>query len=92
MDIIKDYDIIVDGCDNFPTRYLVNDACILANKSNVHGSIFQFDGQATVFYPGKGPCYRCLFLNRLRRPRRRVAQRLYAGSLVCLHQALEQLN
>jgi adenylyltransferase/sulfurtransferase len=61
MDIIKDYDIIVDGCDNFPTRYLVNDACILANKPNVHGSIFQFDGQATVFYPGKGPCYRCLY-------------------------------
>src|SRR6516164_539438 len=61
MDIIKDYDIIVDGCDNFPTRYLVNDACILANKPNVHGSIFQFEGQATVFYPYKGPCYRCLY-------------------------------
>ena len=61
MEIIKDYDIIVDGCDNFPTRYLVNDACVLANKPNVHGSIFQFDGQASVFYPGKGPCYRCLY-------------------------------
>src|SRR5262249_12494390 len=61
MDIINDYDILVDGCDNFPTGYLVNDACILANKPNVHGSIFQFDGQATVFYPGKGPCYRCLY-------------------------------
>jgi molybdopterin/thiamine biosynthesis adenylyltransferase/rhodanese-related sulfurtransferase len=61
MEIIKDYDIIVDGCDNFPTRYLVNDACVLTNKPNVHGSIFQFEGQASVFYPGKGPCYRCLY-------------------------------
>jgi molybdopterin/thiamine biosynthesis adenylyltransferase/rhodanese-related sulfurtransferase len=61
MEIIKHYDIIVDGCDNFPTRYLVNDACVLANKPNVHGSIFQFEGQASVFYPGKGPCYRCLY-------------------------------
>jgi sulfur-carrier protein adenylyltransferase/sulfurtransferase len=61
MEIIKDYDIIVDGCDNFPTRYLVNDACVLTGKPNVHGSIFQFEGQASVFYPGKGPCYRCLY-------------------------------
>jgi molybdopterin/thiamine biosynthesis adenylyltransferase/rhodanese-related sulfurtransferase len=61
MGILKDYDIVVDGSDNFPTRYLVNDACILADKPNVHGSIFQFEGQATVFYPGKGPCYRCLY-------------------------------
>ncbi|MDP6560311.1 MAG: molybdopterin-synthase adenylyltransferase MoeB [Candidatus Binatia bacterium] len=61
MDILKDYDIVVDGCDNFPTRYLVNDACVMAKKPNVHGSIFQFEGQATVFYPGKGPCYRCLY-------------------------------
>jgi molybdopterin/thiamine biosynthesis adenylyltransferase/rhodanese-related sulfurtransferase len=61
MDMIKDYDLVVDGCDNFPTRYLVNDACVLAGKPNVHGSIFQFEGQATVFYPGKGPCYRCLY-------------------------------
>jgi sulfur-carrier protein adenylyltransferase/sulfurtransferase len=61
MDILKDYDLVVDGCDNFPTRYLVNDACVLAGKPNVHGSIFQFEGQATVFYPGKGPCYRCLY-------------------------------
>ncbi|MFN8641412.1 MAG: molybdopterin-synthase adenylyltransferase MoeB [Candidatus Binatia bacterium] len=61
MELIRDYDVIVDGCDNFPTRYLVNDACFMANKPNVHGSIFQFEGQATVFYPGKGPCYRCLF-------------------------------
>jgi adenylyltransferase/sulfurtransferase len=61
MGIIKDYDIIVDGCDNFPTRYLVNDACFMAKKPNVHGSIFQFEGQASVFYPGNGPCYRCLY-------------------------------
>ena len=61
MEIIKDYDIVVDGCDNFPTRYLVNDACVMAKKPNVHGSIFQFEGQASVFYPGKGPCYRCLY-------------------------------
>ena len=61
MEIIKDYDIVVDGSDNFPTRYLVNDACILTKTPNVHGSIFQFDGQATVFYPSKGPCYRCLY-------------------------------
>jgi len=61
MGILKDYDLVVDGCDNFPTRYLVNDACVLSGKPNVHGSVFQFEGQATVFYPGKGPCYRCLY-------------------------------
>ena len=61
MEVIKDYDFVVDGCDNFPTRYLVNDACVLTKKPNVHGSIFQFEGQATVFYPGEGPCYRCLY-------------------------------
>jgi len=61
LGIIKDYDVIVDGCDNFPTRYLVNDACVMTGKPNVHGSIFQFEGQASVFYPHKGPCYRCLF-------------------------------
>jgi adenylyltransferase/sulfurtransferase len=61
MGIIKDYDIVVDGSDNFPTRYLVNDACVLAGKPNVHGSIFRFEGQASVFVPGEGPCYRCLF-------------------------------
>ncbi len=61
MEIFKDYDIVVDGCDNFPTRYLVNDACVMLGKPNVHGSIFQFEGQATVFKPGDGPCYRCLF-------------------------------
>jgi adenylyltransferase/sulfurtransferase len=61
MDTIKDYDLIVDGSDNFETRYLVNDACYLAGKSNVHGSIFQFEGMATVFAPNAGPCYRCLY-------------------------------
>jgi len=61
LDVFADYDIIVDGCDNFPTRYLVNDACVMLGKTNVHGSIFQFEGQATVFQPGEGPCYRCLF-------------------------------
>ena len=61
MEILKEYDFVIDGCDNFPTRYLVNDACVLTSKPNVHGSIFQFEGQATVFYPGKGPCYRCLY-------------------------------
>ena len=61
MDIIKDYDLVVDGSDNFETRYLVNDACYLAGKTNVHGSIFQFEGMATVFAPNEGPCYRCLY-------------------------------
>jgi adenylyltransferase/sulfurtransferase len=61
LDILKDYDIVVDGTDNFPTRYLVNDACVLLKKPNVYGSIFRFEGQATIFaYPG-GPCYRCLY-------------------------------
>ena len=61
MEIIQDYDVIVNGCDNFPTRYLVNDASVLANKPVVDGSIFRFEGQATVYLPGEGPCYRCLF-------------------------------
>jgi len=61
LEILKDYDIVVDGTDNFPTRYLVNDACVLLKKPNVYGSIFRFEGQATIFaYPG-GPCYRCLY-------------------------------
>jgi adenylyltransferase/sulfurtransferase len=61
LQILRDYDIVVDGTDNFPTRYLVNDACVLLGKPNVYGSIFRFEGQATVFaYPG-GPCYRCLY-------------------------------
>ena len=61
MDLIKDYDLVVDGSDNFDTRYLVNDACVLAGKTNVHGSIFQFEGMATVLAPNQGPCYRCLY-------------------------------
>jgi adenylyltransferase/sulfurtransferase len=61
LELLRDYDIIVDGTDNFPTRFLVNDACVLLDKPNVYGSIFRFEGQATVFgYPG-GPCYRCLY-------------------------------
>jgi sulfur-carrier protein adenylyltransferase/sulfurtransferase len=61
LEIGRDYDIIIDGTDNFPTRYLVNDACVLLGKPNVYGSIFRFDGQATVFWAEKGPCYRCLY-------------------------------
>lgn len=61
MDIIKDYDVILDGSDNFPTRYLVNDACVLSGKPLSHGSIFKFEGQATTIVPGETPCYRCLF-------------------------------
>jgi len=61
LDIIRAFDIIVDGSDNFPTRYLVNDACVLLGKPNVYGSIFRFDGQASVFDARRGPCYRCLF-------------------------------
>jgi sulfur-carrier protein adenylyltransferase/sulfurtransferase len=61
MELFADYDIIVDGTDNFPTRYLVNDACVLMGKPNVYGSIFRFEGQATVFYAKEGPCYRCLY-------------------------------
>ena len=59
--LFKAYDVIVDGSDNFPTRYLVNDASVFLNKPVVHGSIFRFDGQLTTFIPGKGPCYRCLY-------------------------------
>src|SRR5450432_2973817 len=61
LDIIKDYDYVVDGTDNFPTRYLVNDACVLLNKPNIYGSIFRFEGQYTVFAYEGGPCYRCLY-------------------------------
>jgi len=62
MQIVQDYDIVVDGTDNFPTRYLSNDVCVLAKKPNVYGSIFRFDGQCTVFAPYLGgPCYRCMF-------------------------------
>jgi sulfur-carrier protein adenylyltransferase/sulfurtransferase len=61
LEILKDYDYVVDGTDNFPTRYLVNDACVLLGKPNVYGSIFRFEGQATVFAYEGGPCYRCLY-------------------------------
>lgn len=61
LDIIKDYDIVADGTDNFPTRYLVNDACVLLGKPNVYGSIFRFEGQASIFGAPGGPCYRCLY-------------------------------
>ena len=61
LDILKSYDIVIDGTDNFATRYLINDACVLLNKPNVYGSIFRFDGQASVFAPADGPCYRCLY-------------------------------
>jgi len=61
LDIIRPYDLIVDGTDNFPTRYLVNDACVLLHKPYVWGSIFRFEGQATIFWGEKGPCYRCLY-------------------------------
>jgi adenylyltransferase/sulfurtransferase len=61
MEILREYDIIVDGTDNFPTRYLVNDACVLLGKPNVYGSIFRFEGQASLFFAEAGPCYRCLY-------------------------------
>jgi molybdopterin/thiamine biosynthesis adenylyltransferase/rhodanese-related sulfurtransferase/molybdopterin converting factor small subunit len=61
LDILKDYDVILDGTDNFATRYLTNDACYFLGKPNVYGSIFRFEGQASVFWPGRGPCYRCLY-------------------------------
>jgi sulfur-carrier protein adenylyltransferase/sulfurtransferase len=61
LEILKDYDVVVDGTDNFPTRYLVNDACVLLKKPNVYGSIYRFEGQATIFAYEDGPCYRCLY-------------------------------
>jgi len=61
LDIFADYDVIVDGSDNFPAKYLANDACVLLGKPLVFGAVFQFDGQASVFAPGQGPCYRCIF-------------------------------
>lgn len=61
IDLIRDYDIVVDGSDNFPTRYLVNDACFMARKPLVSGAILRFEGQVTTILPGDGPCYRCLF-------------------------------
>ena len=61
MELIKNYDYIIDGSDNFPTRYLVNDACVMKKKTLIHGSIYRFEGQVTVFKSDHGPCYRCLY-------------------------------
>ncbi len=61
VDIFSQYDLIVDGSDNFPTRYLINDTCVQLKKPCVHGAIYRFEGQLTVFWPGRGPCYRCLY-------------------------------
>jgi molybdopterin/thiamine biosynthesis adenylyltransferase len=61
LDMLSDYDVILDGSDNFPTRYLVNDACVLLRKSYVHGSAVRFEGQVLAFLPSEGPCYRCLY-------------------------------
>jgi sulfur-carrier protein adenylyltransferase/sulfurtransferase len=61
LELFRDYDMVIDGTDNFPTRYLVNDACVLMGKPNVYGSIFRFEGQASVFATAEGPCYRCLY-------------------------------
>jgi adenylyltransferase/sulfurtransferase len=61
LEILEPYDVVIDGTDNFPTRYLTNDACVLLGKPNVYGSIFRFEGQLSVFYAKEGPCYRCLF-------------------------------
>ncbi|MGH7530797.1 MAG: molybdopterin-synthase adenylyltransferase MoeB [Gemmatimonadales bacterium] len=61
LDILRGFDVVLDGSDNFPTRYLVNDACVLLGKPNVYGAVFRFDGQASVFHAARGPCYRCLY-------------------------------
>lgn len=61
IDIISKYDLVIDGCDSYATRYLINDACMITNKTNVYGSVFRFEGLATVFKPKEGPCYRCLY-------------------------------
>lgn len=61
FDVLAGYDVVADGTDNFPARYLVNDACVLLDKPNVHASVYRFDGQASVFWASRGPCYRCLF-------------------------------
>lgn len=63
LELVRKYDVVVDGTDNFPTRYLINDACVLTGKPNVYGSIFRFEGQVSVFWAKKGPCYRCLYAN-----------------------------
>lgn len=63
IDIIREYDIVIDGSDNFPTRYLLNDSCVLERKPLIYGAIFRFEGQATTIIPGETPCYRCMFPN-----------------------------
>ena len=85
LQILGPYDIVIDGTDNFPTRYLVNDACVLLEKPNVYGSIFRFDGQATVFYPGRGavlslPLSRTAAAGRSAELRGRRRTRCVAGS------------
>lgn len=93
LEIVREYDVIVDGSDNFPTRYLVNDACVLLRKPDVHGSVLGFEGQVTVFAPG-GPCYRCVY----ERPPGTIASCAEAGvfptaaGLVGLIQANEVLQ
>src|SRR6185436_2702721 len=59
--VLSGFDMVLDGGDNFPTRYLLNDACVVLNKPNIHGSIYRFEGQVTTFVPRQGPCYRCLY-------------------------------
>src|SRR3990170_374508 len=61
LEILRDFDVVLDGSDNFPTRYLVNDACVLLGKPDVYGAVFRFEGQASVFHATRGPCYRCLY-------------------------------
>lgn len=61
LEMISSYDVIIDGTDRFSTRYLINDACVLAHKPLIYGAVFRFDGQASLFYPPEGPCYRCLY-------------------------------
>ena len=75
--IVADYDVVVDGSDNFATRYLSNDVCVFAGKPNVYGSVFRFEGQTTVFAPALGgPCYRCLFFqSHLRQNQSRIARK-----------------
>ena len=60
-EVVREYDVVIDTCDNFPTRYLINDTCFFENKPYVHGSVYGYEGQVTVFVPGEGPCYRCLY-------------------------------
>jgi len=87
MELFAQYDLIVDGTDNFATRYLVNDACVLLGKPYVWGSIYRFDGQASVFWAEHGPCYRCLYPSLHHRGWCRRAQRA-ASSASCAHRSV----